>query len=85
MIIRDLGIISIHMVWHPMALPESGLWKTGKDTVTNEHLVKCVKARYVKMAWRPDYVGAVCQFLFYLGELGHETCQICTWNGYGDH
>ena len=27
-----------------MALPESGLWETWKDKVTNEHLGKCVKA-----------------------------------------
>ena len=27
-----------------MAWPESGLWETWKDMVTNEHLVKCVKA-----------------------------------------
>ena len=27
-----------------MALPESGLWRTWKDLVTNEHLAKCVKA-----------------------------------------
>ena len=27
-----------------MTLPESGLQKTWKDMVTNEHLVKCVKA-----------------------------------------
>ena len=44
MIISDLAIISIHVVWQPMALPESGLCKTWKDMVTNKHLVKCVKA-----------------------------------------
>ena len=26
-----------------MTLPESGLWETWKDMVTNEHLAKCVK------------------------------------------
>ena len=44
MIITDLGIINIHVAWQPMAWPESGLWKTWRDMVTNEHLVKCVKA-----------------------------------------
>ena len=43
MTIRDLGIINIHVAWQAMALPESGLWETWKDIVTNEHLVKCVK------------------------------------------
>ena len=27
-----------------MTLPESGLWKTSKDMVTNDHLAKSVKA-----------------------------------------
>ena len=44
MIIRDPGIINIHMAWQPMALPESGSQETWKDMVTNEHIVKCVKA-----------------------------------------
>ena len=44
MIIRDLGIVSIHMAWQPIALPESRLQETWKDKVTNEHLGKCVKA-----------------------------------------
>ena len=43
LIIRDLGIINTHMVWRPMALPESGSWEMWKDMVTNEHLAKCVK------------------------------------------
>ena len=44
MIIRGLGIGSIHVAWQPMALPESGSWETWKGKVTNEHLGKCVKA-----------------------------------------
>ena len=44
LIIRDLGIINIHMAWLPMAWPESGSWETWEDMVTNGHLVKCVKA-----------------------------------------
>ena len=80
------------MAWWPMAWPESGSWETWKDMVTNEHLVSVSRHAWlilglpsVKTAWKPDNVSTVCQFLFYLGELGHETCWICTWNGYGDH
>ena len=39
----DIGILNIHMVWRPMTLPESGLWKTWKSSVANEHLAKGVK------------------------------------------
>ena len=64
MIIRDLGIINIHVAWQPMALPESGSQESWKDMVTNEHLVKCVKASLIDIRFTK----------FYLGELGHETC-----------
>ena len=39
----NLGIINIHVVWRPMTLSESGLQKTWKSSVANEHLAKCVK------------------------------------------
>ena len=44
MIIRDLGIINIHVEWQPLVLPESGSWEMWKDMVTHEHLGKCVKS-----------------------------------------
>ena len=44
LIIWNLEIINIHMVWIPMTLSESGLWKTCKNNVANACLVKCVKA-----------------------------------------
>ena len=40
----NLGVINIHMVWRPMSLPESGLWKTWESVVSNQHVAKCVKA-----------------------------------------
>ena len=44
LIIRNPGIINIHLAWRPMTLPESGSQKTRKSNVANEHLAKCVKA-----------------------------------------
>ena len=69
LIIRDLGIISIHMVWRPMALPESGLQETWKDMVTNEHLVKCVKACLINIGFAKSQNGieTACQFHLNLG------------------
>ena len=56
-----------------MTLPESGLGKTWKSNMANEHLAKCVKAclrdiwfSRVKMAWEVNKVSTVCQFLFNL-------------------
>ena len=63
-----------------MAWLESGSQETWKDMVTNEHLVKCVKACLIDIMFagcqncmEPDNVSTVCQFLFYLEELGHEN------------
>ena len=44
MIIRDLGFINSHMAWQPMVLLENGSQETWNNAVTNEHLVKYVKA-----------------------------------------
>ena len=37
------GVINIHIVWRPMSLPESGMQKTWKGGVANQHGAKCVK------------------------------------------
>ena len=66
MIIRDLGIINIHVVWWPMVLLESGLGETWKDMVTNETLVKCVKV------WLIDNWCAKCQ-----NDMETQHCQYC--------
>ena len=71
----NLGIINIHVMWRPMTLSESGLQKTWKSSVANEHLVKCVKAclrdigffSRVKMTWKLHEVSSACQFFFNLG------------------
>ena len=39
----NLGVIYIHVVWRPMSLLESGLKKTWKSSVANQHLAKCVQ------------------------------------------
>ena len=57
LIVRDLGIIYIHVVWLPMAWPESGLWETWKDMVTNGHLVKCVKASLIDIRFAKHQSG----------------------------
>ena len=83
MIIRDLRFINIYIAWLPMVLLESGSWETWRDMVTNEHLVKCVKACLI------DIQFAKCQNCMetrqckYCLSIRHETCWICTWNGYG--
>ena len=80
LIIRNLGIINIHMAWRPMSLPESGSWKTWNSNVANEHLAKCVKAclrdiwfSRVKTAWKLNKVTTACQFFFNLRKLEHEN------------
>ena len=76
MIIRDLRIISIHVVWWPMALPERWSWETWKDMVTNEHLVKCVKVCLIDIRfskWQNNMETRQCKYCLsislYLGEL----------------
>ena len=44
MIIRDVGFINSHVVWQPMVWLEMGSREIWNDAVTNEYLVKCVKA-----------------------------------------
>ena len=39
----NLEVINIHIVWRPMSLPESGMQKTWKSIVANQHCAKCVK------------------------------------------
>ena len=66
----NLGVINIHIVWRPMSLLESGMQKTWKSSVANQHLVKCVKA-CLRDIWGfksqsnmgQDEVSTACQFL----------------------
>ena len=44
MIIRDVGFINSHVAWQPMMLLERGSQEIWNNAVTNEYLVKCVKA-----------------------------------------
>ena len=44
MIIRDVEFINSHVAWWPIILLERQSWEIWDDVVTNEHLVKCVKA-----------------------------------------
>ena len=41
------GVINIHFVWRPMSLPESGMQKTWKSIVANQHGLKCVKCTWM--------------------------------------
>ena len=43
----NLGVINIHTVWRPMSLLESGMQKTGKSSVANQHDAKCVKCAWL--------------------------------------
>ena len=43
----NLGVINIYIVWRPMPLPESGMWKTGKSSVANLCDAKCVKCAWL--------------------------------------
>ena len=50
-----------------MVLPESGLWETWKDMVTNEHLAKCVKEYLSDIQFAKSQIGMGTQqyqFLF---------------------
>ena len=40
-----------------MTLPESGLWKTWKDMVTNECLAKCVKVCLIDIGFAESQNG----------------------------
>ena len=44
MIIRDVEFIKSHKTWQPQILLERWSQEIWDDVVTNEHLVKCVKA-----------------------------------------
>ena len=44
MIIMDVGFINSHLAWQPMVWLEMRSQEIWNDTVTKEHLVKCVKA-----------------------------------------
>ena len=46
-IIRGVGFINSHVAWQPMVLLENGSQETWNDALTNEHLVKCVKASLI--------------------------------------
>ena len=93
MIIRDLGIISLHVAVWPMAWLQSGSWETWKDMVTNEHLVKCVKTCLIDIKFAKCQNGMEtrqCKYCLSISLLfrrirAWKTCQICTWNGYRDH
>ena len=43
----NLGVINIHIVWILMSLLESGMQKTGKSSVANQHDAKCVKCAWL--------------------------------------
>ena len=41
------GVINIHILWRPMSLLESGMWKPWKSSVANQHGMKCVKCAWL--------------------------------------
>ena len=43
----NLGVINIHIVWKPVSLPETGMQKTWKSSVANQHGAKCVKCAWM--------------------------------------
>ena len=80
MTIRDLGIISIHMVWWPMVWPGSGSQVTWKDMVTNEHLMKCVTACLIDIRFAKCQNGMETRQFKYCLSISLLFRRIGVWN-----
>ena len=91
MIIRDVGFINSHVAWQPIILLERWPQEICADTVTNEHLVKCIKA-YLTVIWVAKHQNGMetrqCKYCFLISLLlrrirAKKYVQISTCDGYG--